>query len=350
MVVNKDLEKIKQISAQTLERIEKEGLPPHPDIYELWFSYYAGTHPEITRAIDILQKAGKPFTEKYCADLAARYLQDLRTEKMVEKAETAMTSIMHEVMQIVTGAKETTGELGESLAKSNSEMKQVKNVDDLKKVMTAMLTDTQKVAMKNKELEAQLKDSSSRMDQLKTEVEAVRKEAKTDGLTGLVNRKAFDDIFQARIRESARENRALSLLLLDIDHFKVFNDTHGHQVGDQVLRLVAKTLNDMIRGKDTAARYGGEEFAIILPETNLTAAVAVGNNLRRAIAGKELVNRNTGEPIGRITASLGAAEIVVGEKPTEVIERADQALYQAKEKGRDQVCAAPKSGDVRHTA
>ena len=129
--------------------------------------------------------------------------------------------------------------------------------------------------------------------------------------------------------------------MMDIDHFKTFNDSFGHQVGDQVLRLVAKCLIDGIKGKDVAARYGGEEFIIILPETELASAVAVGNSLRKTVANKDVINRNTGERLARITMSVGVAQFSGEEGVDELIGRADAALYTAKHNGRNQVAAAP---------
>lgn len=146
------------------------------------------------------------------------------------------------------------------------------------------------------------------------------------------------------IRDYADRRGVFSILMLDIDYFKSFNDNFGHQVGDQVLRLVARTLKDGLKGKDVAARYGGEEFSIILPDTDLSGAVIVGNALRKAVAGKEVINRSTGKVLGRITLSVGVAEFA-GEKTAELlISRADEALYTAKHNGRNQVAAAPSKG------
>jgi diguanylate cyclase len=163
----------------------------------------------------------------------------------------------------------------------------------------------------------------------------------TDGLTGLSNRKAFDAAIARVTEESDLNHTTFTLLMLDIDHFKTFNDNYGHQIGDQVLRLVSRTLVEGVKGRDIASRYGGEEFAIILPETTLTAGVAVGNSLRKAVATKDVINRSSGEKLGRITLSVGVAEFVPGEKIGSLIERADSALYTAKHNGRNQVAAAP---------
>jgi diguanylate cyclase len=185
------------------------------------------------------------------------------------------------------------------------------------------------------------------MAELQRDLESVRKEAMTDGLTGLSNRKAFDAAIQ-RIANECNENSTIfSLLMVDIDYFKNFNDNFGHQIGDQVLRLVARTLTDGVKGRDVSARYGGEEFAIILPETPLDAGVHVGNALRKAVATKDVINRNTGEKLGRITMSVGVAEYKSGENITDLIERADAALYTAKHNGRNQVAAAPTPGKAK---
>jgi diguanylate cyclase len=113
------------------------------------------------------------------------------------------------------------------------------------------------------------------------------------------------------------------------------------------LRLVAKTLTDGVKGRDVAARYGGEEFAIILPETNLQAGIKVGDYLRKAVASKDVVNRNSGEKLGRITLSGGVAQYIAGEDIEDLIGRADAALYTAKHNGRNQVTAAPAPGQKK---
>jgi diguanylate cyclase len=128
-----------------------------------------------------------------------------------------------------------------------------------------------------------------------------------------------------------------SVLLIDIDHFKQFNDTHGHQIGDDVLRLMARTLKETVKGRDVAARYGGEEFAVLLPDTDLDRARLVAENIRAAIAGKELRKRSTRENLGRITVSVGVAEYKPDDDLEALIGRSDRSLYAAKNNGRNLV-------------
>jgi diguanylate cyclase len=165
----------------------------------------------------------------------------------------------------------------------------------------------------------------------------VRNESLTDPLTGLSNRKYFDDSLVKAIAESLPRGRQLALMMTDVDHFKRFNDTYGHLTGDQVLRLVAMAVKQNVTANDIAARYGGEEFAVVLPEAMLTSAVAVAEQIRRAVMAKELMKRSTGQTLGRVTISIGVAVLRPGDTPQTLIERADACLYAAKRSGRNRV-------------
>jgi diguanylate cyclase len=129
----------------------------------------------------------------------------------------------------------------------------------------------------------------------------------------------------------------LSLLMLDIDHFKSFNDNYGHLTGDQVLRLVGISMRQTIKGQDITARYGGEEFAVVLPNTPLRQALTVADHIRRAVMAKELKKKSTGELLGRVTLSVGVSTLQPGDDMDALIGRADACLYAAKRNGRNRV-------------
>jgi diguanylate cyclase (GGDEF)-like protein len=163
----------------------------------------------------------------------------------------------------------------------------------------------------------------------------VRALAAADGLTGVANRRSFDSAVQAEASRSVRSGRPLSLVLFDVDHFKRLNDSYGHQAGDEALKRVAEVLRTTVRNVDLVARYGGEEFVVLMPDTELPAAVQVAERIRAAIAAQAT------EP--RMTASLGVATLPDSAiDPTSLIAAADEALYSAKQQGRNQVVASAR--------
>jgi diguanylate cyclase len=174
---------------------------------------------------------------------------------------------------------------------------------------------------------------------LKAKLDDVRKDALTDALTGICNRKAFDAELASAMGRAKRTGEPLCLFMCDVDRFKQFNDTWGHQTGDQVLRLVANCLSENIKGRDTAARYGGEEFGVILPQTALADAVSVANSIRTRVESKKLLKKSTGDVLGVITISIGVAQFVPNDTADSFIRRADSCLYAAKKAGRNLVMA-----------
>lgn len=164
--------------------------------------------------------------------------------------------------------------------------------------------------------------------------------SETDALTGIPNRRYLDRILAARIAAAATRGDPLSVALLDVDRFKSFNDRHGHEIGDLVLRLVARTVGGALRDGDTIARFGGEEFVVILPSADAAVAAAVADRLRRTLESREVRNRWTGIGYGRVTASFGTATLRPQERADDLLRRADAALYRAKANGRNRVEAA----------
>jgi diguanylate cyclase (GGDEF)-like protein len=156
--------------------------------------------------------------------------------------------------------------------------------------------------------------------------------SRTDALTGLANRRAFDSELARRLDERERTGTPACLLLFDVDHFKKFNDRHGHTAGDYVLSTLAQALADVVRTMDLVARYGGEEFAIIMPTTQLNEASSVGERIRRAV---EACVFRIDELELKVTISVGVAQLHPGELPEALIRRADTALYAAKGAGRN---------------
>jgi diguanylate cyclase (GGDEF)-like protein len=169
--------------------------------------------------------------------------------------------------------------------------------------------------------------------------EALRTQSVRDALTGLYNRRYLEEILEREVRRAARASQSLGVLMIDLDHFKNFNDTYGHDAGDAVLRETGASLTKGIRAEDFVCRFGGEEFVVILPTANLEAACARAESLRLKM--KELTVLHQGKSMGMLTISVGVAVFPDhGSSPKELMAAADAALYEAKRNGRDQIAVA----------
>lgn len=197
---------------------------------------------------------------------------------------------------------------------------------------TAVVEAVGKIFAANKQLQERLEDAEQKIQAQAEEIRAQQSEARTDALTKLANRRAFDDLVESNIKLVQSEKRPFSLLLFDVDHFKKFNDAHGHQAGDEVLRSVGRALTEVVKTTDIACRYGGEEFALVMPNTKIAQAQIAAERVRKAIeAMKVEFEGNTLQ----VTASIGVAECAHGEDTAKLIRRSDDAVYFSKEAGRN---------------
>ena len=333
-------EESKKIAAQATSRIETEKLPCTPDMFELFYCYYSGINSEVTRSIDIMVSQKFDLTFERCKELHTRLLNSNIMNETLQKAELIVGTTLADVDEMVLNVRHSNEGFSGSMDSISTDIANAVSEADLRKLVVDVLSETRKMVSENQILEQKLEKSSQTMQQLKDEIETVRREAYTDSLTGIANRKRFDLEVVRLVAESQENDKPLSVIFLDIDHFKSFNDAYGHQIGDQVLRLVARSFQEGLKGRDFPCRYGGEEFVIILPETDLDNAVKVANSLRETIKSKEIKNRKTGETLSRVTISAGVSLFNDDEEIKEWLDRADKALYQAKRKGRDCVVMA----------
>ena len=208
------------------------------------------------------------------------------------------------------------------------------SVQDIKAVLNEVIDATREIRASGKMTQQRLKDTTETMNVLQEELKQAKTELLIDFMTGVSNRKGFDETLAMTISETSDP---LCLLIIDIDHFKKFNDVYGHIVGDEVLRFVAKNIQKSIKGIDYIARFGGEEFAVILPKTSLLGAMTVAESVRASIAQLKLERKGNPEQLGTLTVSIGVAQYRPDESTETLINRADQALYFAKNAGRNRV-------------
>lgn len=340
MIRHSDFERTMGYADKALDHLRTNHVPAYPRNYELWYTHVSGFNRGLSRALNEAITQFGQVPESVLGEIYEQHLSPSRVTDRVDAISSKFLKEFEAVLGAVDEVKGSTESYGKSLQSAQCELDQADNHDQVRKIVHELLAATHEMEGRSLAMERQLEDSRRQIDQLHANLVAVRAETVTDALTGIANRKHFDYSIKQAIRDAEEGGEPLSLLLGDIDHFKQFNDNFGHQTGDQVLRLVAHAMKTNVKGRDLAARYGGEEFAIILPHTALTAAVTVAEQIRRSIMAKELVKKSTGESLGTITMSFGAAQYRPGETIDSLIARADVALYDAKRAGRNRVKAA----------
>jgi diguanylate cyclase len=320
-------------AAAAVSSMARHGIAPNPQNFAIWYEYHAGQNSDLKRTIDIVVSNHREFDERTLHTLYEDFFTSTKEELALHGISVRVQHTLHEVLGLVDGARTDATRYGASLQDVSGQL--VGDVSPLAALIERLLGEAHEMARRSERIGYRLKQSVQTIKTLEHTLDDVRREATTDGLTGIANRRAFDTILRETAGEAMNSGDDLSVLIVDIDHFKTFNDTWGHQTGDEVLRLVASTLQQNIRGQDTAARYGGEEFAVILPATPVASAVAVGNNIRRACERSQFVTRDTQQPVDPVTVSIGAACYDPGEALSNWIHRADAALYRAKQGGRN---------------
>jgi diguanylate cyclase (GGDEF)-like protein len=212
-----------------------------------------------------------------------------------------------------------------------------KPFEDIKLISAAAIRAIDKVRL-TRQNQRLLKELEQKNNQLKKANKTLKWLARRDGLTGLYNHRYFQEILHAELTRAVRYKQYFSVVFLDLDYFKQYNDTHGHQKGDQLLRILAKVLGSCLRESDYLARYGGEEFTIILPSTTKGEALAVAEKIRGRVERYPFTGRET-QPKGCVTVSIGISTFPEnGKDNASLMENADEALYQAKNSGRNRVC------------
>ena len=332
-----DNERSLSFAETALSQIRSLNQAAIPRNYEIWYVYAAGYNAALNKVVnETLARTGK-LTEADLDQIHATYLSHSRATDRIDEVGARVIGEIGDVMAMISEALGVSASFGDSLQGASTNLAGVQDRDQIRSVVEMLVQSTQTMQNNNKALEERLSNSRHEISNLQENLEAIRAESLTDPLTGLSNRKYFDRTIESAITFACDNNEPLSLLMLDIDHFKSFNDNYGHLTGDQVLRLVGMSLKQSIKGADTTARYGGEEFAVVLPNTALRQALTVADNIRRAVMSRELKKKSTGEILGRITVSVGVATLRGDDDMLTLIERADGCLYAAKRAGRNRV-------------
>ncbi len=325
---------------QALAALEEAKVWPTPLNYELWLHREADPQGELAQEIARLLAAHDPFNDDVAESLASRFLPRLRLNDEIRDAGEALGKQLDSIGSAIDTARRSSEAYGRTLAGAGRELEFTDQPPELKKLVEHLADATRRVQRENGMLETRLAQSTAEVRRLREHLEQVRRDAMTDGLTNLANRKAFDEALAKMCGEDASPDAPLCLAVIDIDHFKRFNDTWGHQTGDQVLRYVANVIGRVGASPRLASRYGGEEFALLFPSETAKTAEQALQVIRTEIASRALKRRSTNEDLGAVTVSAGLAQRRPGESAAALMERADSALYLSKRAGRNRVTDA----------
>jgi diguanylate cyclase len=325
------------VGESAFELIRRWNLSAEPSSYELCYAYAAGRDTALNRAVDAVLAGEGLLSDARVAELRRLYISTPDAIERLGAVGRKLGDEAEQVMGMIEAAIGATAGFDKDLSTEHRKLALGIDRETLRGIIEAVVSMTRDMRQENEKLGENLRRSHQSISKLEGDLSAIRLESLTDPLTRLANRRLFDHALATAIEETERMGEPLSLLLADVDHFKQFNDTHGHQVGDQVLRLIGSILKQCVKGDDIVARYGGEEFAIILPKATAAEALAIAENIRLAVASREVVKRPSGERLGRISVSIGVAQHRCGGTAQTVIEVADTCLYEAKKNGRNRV-------------
>lgn len=311
----------------------RHDIPPNPVHYALWYTYSRGSEPELNRRMD---KAVEDF-DVFPPETACRLFRDYIIRGELEEARAGQQQVIElvddiegDVSRSVIGSQHYQQSLNQGLSALREP-----TIDDLPSVLSELQESTLLMQDQQEKFLYRLRAAQQEITHLRSQLERAHLAATLDSLTRVFNRHAFTRLLERALNES---HQGLALVILDIDHFKQFNDQYGHPLGDRVLQHVGQLLRDLLLPDAFAARYGGEEFCVVLRNCNdLNEALDFAEQLRNKIQALRVKVRRTDQILDSITASFGCTVAEEGDTFESLLTRADDALYQAKRAGRNQV-------------
>jgi diguanylate cyclase len=312
--------------------LQQNLLEPTPPHYELVWGYVTQSDRRLVEAVDraimreglLTAEAADLILSEVRTDMSAEFLANL-----VDKAQSSLTQIVGLAKQSGADAQA----YGEALETQVADLRG----GAAEAAVQSLVQLTSSMIARTKAAEQQLRDTGKQMTQLRGSLAEARRIAESDALTGLANRRAFENKLRRAVIHARETGKPLSLAFCDIDHFKKINDTHGHDVGDRILKFVAQRLASASGNNCFVARHGGEEFVMLFEGLNAEQAGRIVNQVRADLEDRRLVAKESGEPIGAVSFSAGVAALTPRENGRQMLRSADQALYKAKAEGRNRI-------------
>jgi diguanylate cyclase len=324
------------IAKKIIVKTAEMAIPLTPQNFHVWYEYFLGHNDKLTAAMDTLIASGKTFSTKIHQKLYTEYLNHGNAE-ILKEVQKETQKLFQDIFKATLTTNDAASDYSGKLHEYGKNLENADELSQIKNLVQDIIEDTHKMEASSQHLNQKLDEATLQIEQLNAKLEKTEKEVLQDPLTGLNNRKAFDQKLEELCLGFAQEESSFSVIMLDIDYFKKFNDQYGHQIGDEVLSLVGWHLKENLKGKDFPSRYGGEEFVVLLPDTKMDKACIVAEHLREGLSKKKFKVKKTGKVLGNITASMGVSQMRRQDTAASVVERADSALYLAKKSGRNAV-------------
>lgn len=330
-----NLIKAQKIFERISQVFNEQDIMPSPLNYQVWYEYFKGDKPKFRQEMDSILNDPFGYNDRTGRRLFNEHLKDEKPtsdlDRVFKRLLDAMIKKLSSWTDKLASQNQQLDDYALRLSEPNIDPEKLKNITD------SILHTTQDLRHSSQDVQQDLVQASLEIQALREQLIEARAQSMKDELTELGNRKAFNIRLEELAEEFAEHPDQLHLILIDIDHFKSFNDRYGHLVGDSVLRYFANLLRDKQRPKNTLCRYGGEEFAILMNDSTLAQAQDCAERLRSALKQAKLKRRGTNEVLPEITASFGIAQYRADEKLDDFVARADEMLYKAKQAGRDRI-------------
>lgn len=311
----------------------------NPVSFAIWYEFAAGTNARLTKAIEQATQTEPRLGDDTIMRLYREFVSEV-DHVVMQRISGKLQRMMTGIAASASHTGDRAGAFGEQLSGLTAALK-TNEASEMRPLLKDALAGTAQMKISAQVLHEQVVVSRKEIERLQVDLTRARDEAVMDPLTQVLNRKGFDRQLAALLEQPLMPDRSHCLIMLDIDHFKKVNDTHGHVMGDRVIQSLGEVLRSCVSNKaHSVARYGGEEFAILLPDCTLEESVTLADAVRLRTKSMKIRDRRTHEVVLTVSISGGVAAMHTGDDAQDLIARADGALYQSKQTGRDRVTCA----------
>lgn len=342
-----DISKAVALLKKTLPEMNKRSIATSPENYAVWYEYVNGQNTELVNEIKLLDLNKSDFSNEVHRELYNRHIASAH-ESAVNQLSEGVKDVINNFLSKVSTEGQGLSQYAQVLTEFSSCVANVSDIEDIKSLITHLVEETHKRESATQTMHATLTSMAAEMKKLRAEVARLNAESTTDTLTKVNNRRAFDIDADNYLSAAETNGTHLCLLILDIDHFKQFNDKFGEVIGDKVLRFVATLFRKNLKDKDFIARFDEDEFAILLPEASYKDALGVAESTRDRLAKQTLSDSAAKMQLGTITVSIGVAQFVQGDYIGELLGRASACMHEAKRQGRNRVLGDQEFNQTTH--